>query len=217
MATQGGSDGIINVPTGGGTVTYTETASGGVTTASGATSGVSGGVSAGGTLTATGGSYNNSTWTMGSGSTLNFSNTSLNNSSVTGDGGSNNINVGTSSGAKVKATVKTIYVAANMAAGDDSVSFAKRSLDKSSSYDLGTGADSITFARGAQAKRTDIDLGVDNDGDRVKIAKLDEFKRVVIDNFDKGDTLKIGGKTYEYADLQKNDGKFGNNLKVNLD
>ena len=217
MATQGGSDGIINVPTGGGTVTFTETSGGGVVTAKGSTNNVSASVASGGALTATGGSFNNSSWTMGSGSRLNFANTSLNNSSVLGDGGSNFVGVGTSSTAKTKATVKTRFVDANLAAGDDSVSFAKRSSDKNSSFDLGTGADSITFARGAQAKRTDIDLGVDNDGDRVKIAKLNGLKRVVIDNFDKGDTLKIGGKTYEYADLKKNDGKFGNNLKVNLD
>jgi len=217
MATQGGSDGIINVPTGGGTVTYTETSTGGVVTAKGPTSGVTASVENGGTMTATGGEFNNSSWGLGTGSQLNFTNTSLQGSFITGNGDANSVDFGGTTNAKAKRTIFTRFVEANFAGGDDSVSFAKRSNEKNSIFDMGQGADSVTFARGAIAKGTDINLGVDNSGDRVKFATLNGVKKVVIDNFDKGDTLKIGGKTYEYADLQKNDGKFGNSLKVNLD
>lgn len=217
MATQGGKDGTINVPAGGGTVTFVETANGGVVSARGKTSGVSGVVASGGTLAVRGGSFNDSNWGIEGGANLNFNNTVLNNSEITGNNNQNNLGFGNTSQGKSKAKVISRNVAANMGAGDDSISFAKRTADKDSSFDLGAGADSITFARGATARKTDIDLGVDNDGDRVRIARLKDMKRVVIDNFDKGDTLKIGGKTYEYADLQDRDGKFGKNLKVNLD
>lgn len=217
MATKGGKDALIDIPAGGGTVTYTETQNGGFLKADGPTSGVSGVVKPGGALTASGGKYANSNWRVDSNSTLNFTNTTLSNSEVTGNENANKLGFGGTASAKSKANVVSRFVSANMAGGDDSISFAKRSAVKNSSFDLGQGADSITFARGARAAKTDIDLGVDQDVDRVRIARLKDMKKVVIDNFDKGDTLKIGGKTYEYNDLQDRDGKFGKNLKVNLD
>jgi hypothetical protein len=217
MATTGGKDGIINTPTGGGSVSFVETPTGGVATANGPTSGVSGAVAPGGTLTATGGSFNDSNWGIGTDGDLNFANTALRNSSVTGNNEDNKLGFGTNPAGKVKPGVSSRNVDVNMAAGDDSISFANRSRDRVSSYDLGKGSDSITFAKSAKATRTNIDLGVDSDSDAVVIGKLKNVKRVTIDNFNDGDTLKIGGKTLDFAELEAQGGKFGKNITVNLD
>jgi hypothetical protein len=239
MATQGGSDGIINVPTGGGTVAFTETPAGAVATAAGPTDGVRGAVANNGQLTAVGGSFNNSQWGLGSNSTLNFRNTALNDSSVTGNNDGNSLGFGQPAAAASAAaaeirglprprpvpvpqpgtrTTSSRNVQADLRGGADSISFANRSSDRSSNLNLGTGADSITFARGSRTTSTNVDLGTDTDRDSVVIDRLNDVSRVVINNFGATDTLKIGGRTFNAAEIEARDGKFGrNNLTVNLD
>jgi len=95
----------------------------------------------------------------------------------------------------------------------DSISFGNQATVKGATMDMGKGDDSVTF--GAETKfkgKTSIDLGK-------KGADVVEFKaeptsgKIVIDNFDKKDTLIIGGETFTFEDLQ--DAKFSN-IKINF-
>jgi hypothetical protein len=240
MATQSGSDGIIDVPANSGTVAFVETPTGAVATAAGPTTGVRGAVANDGQLTATGGSFNNSQWALGNNSTLNFRNTALNNSSVIGAGGSNNLNFAQPPSPQAPAatefrgslprprpvpvprpgvtTTSSSNVVAELRGGSDSISFANRSSNRTPDLNLGQGRDSITFARGSNTNSTSVDLGTDNDSDSVVIDRLNDVRRVVINNFGATDTLKIGGRTFNAADIERVNGKFGrDNLTVNLD
>ena len=113
-------------------------------------------------------------------------------------------------------TVKTGTFQKNTITGGkkaDSISFGNQVTVKGVTMDMGKGDDSVTF--GAETKfkgKTSIDLGK-------KGADVVEFKaeptsgKIVIDNFDKKDTLIIGGETFTFDDLQ--DAKFSN-IKINF-
>jgi len=118
-------------------------------------------------------------------------------------------------GAKSKATTKTTDTNADFGEGADSVSFLKKSLDKGSSYKMGGGEDSVTFGRNTTSKSAKVKLGSnDKAGDTVDISKKADIKKLKITEFGKEDTLKIGGKTFSYDDLQNKDFK---NITIKFD
>jgi hypothetical protein len=74
------------------------------------------------------------------------------------------------------------------------------------------GPDSIQFGGGANVVNTVIDLGQDTGRDIVEFASLDNVRNTTIKNFGRTDTLKIGGQTFTYNDLQNAD--FGDKLII---
>ena len=105
-------------------------------------------------------------------------------------------------------TVKTGLFKKNTVTGGkkaDSVSFGNQVKLQKTTVDLGKGDDSITFGSQTTYKgKSTVDLGKGG-------ADVIEFKaeptggKVVVENFDKNDTLTVGDKTYTYDQLTGED------------
>lgn len=147
---------------------------------------------------------------------ISLSNTNLTGTTVIGGNTSDSWTQGGNvASAKSKATTKTKDTNADFGEGSDSVTFLKKSLDKDSTYSMGVGSDSITFGKNSTTKSGKVKLGSnDGDGDKVDIHKKAELKKLKITEFGKEDKLKIGGKTFNYNDLQDKDFK---NITIKFD
>ena len=177
-----------------------------------------------GSVVATGGTFTSSVFTFGtpSGSSapsLTVRNSTLSGTTILGGSTSDSYTLGGSgSSAKSKATTKSTDTMADFGEGADSVSFLKKSLDKRSTYKMEGGEDSITFGKKSVSKRSTVKLGNnDNAGDVVDIHKKAEVKKLKVTEFGKEDTLKIGGKTFDYDKLQDRDGHVGKNITIKFD
>lgn len=226
MATETTNDAVIN--TGGipadqqANLNVVSTPTGTAIVNTGTVSGLSAEVS--GNVAVTGGSYQSSTFQFGPSSTgvaptLTLSNANLTGTTIIGGTTPDAFNLGGgSSSAKAKATTISKDTTADFGQGADSVSFLKKSLDKDSTYKMGGGADSITFGKNSTSKKGRIELGSnDKAGDVVDISKKADVKKLKITQFGKEDTLKIGGKTFDYDQLQDRDGKVGKNITIKFD
>ena len=102
--------------------------------------------------------------------------------------------------------------------GNDSIQFRGASLKNTKVY-LGKGSDTVTFKNSEFAKRTTVDLGAQKNAkaDLVKIDKPVEGGKIVIENFDKKDTLKLDGKKYSYDDLTSKPSPTLDNIKIKFD
>lgn len=99
--------------------------------------------------------------------------------------------------------------------GSDSVSFFKQSLDQNSTLKMGGGQDSVTFGKNSKSKFAKVGLrSTDGKADKVDIHKKAETKKRKITEFGKEDTLKIGGKPFDYDQLQDRDGRIGKNITI---
>lgn len=106
----------------------------------------------------------------------------------------------------------------NSKGGDDSIQFRGASL-KNTKVNLGKGADTVTFKNSEFAKRTTVDLGAQKNAkaDVVNINKPVEGGKIVIENFDEKDTLKLDGKKYSYDDLTSKPSPTLDNIKIKFD
>ena len=170
----------------------------------------------------TGGRFDRSTFnfsgTQGSNPFIGARNTEVVNSNFNGTNSNDGLGFGGNNPlAKSSARTSVINANASLGAGQDSVSFSKRSQDLKSSYDMGQGQDSVTFGKGSFSKKTSVSLGRrDGAADIVDVANQSVVKKFKINDFGVNDTLRVGSKTYDYADLQAKDGKMGN-IKVSFD
>ncbi len=226
MATETTNDAVIN--TGGipadqqANLNVTTGASGTIIANTGTVTGLSAEVT--GNVIATGGTYQSATFEFGTSSTganptLTIAGSNLTGTTIIGGTTPDAFNLGSgTASAKSSATTVSKDTTADFGQGADSVSFLKKSLDKDSTYKMGAGADSITFGRNSASRRGRIELGGnDKAGDVVDINKKADVKKLKITQFGKEDTLKIGGKTLDYNQLQDRDGKVGKNITIKFD
>jgi hypothetical protein len=226
MATETTNDAVID--TGGvpaseqANLSVTTTSTGTTITNTGDISGLSAVIN--GNVEATGGTYESATFTFGASNTgddptLTITDAKISGTSIIGGATPDAFNLGgSSSSAKSSATTKSKDTMAKFGEGDDSVSFLKKSLDRESTYKMGADADSITFGKGSTTKKVRVELGGnDKAGDVVDINKKADVQKLKITQFGKEDTLKIGGKTFDYDQLQDRDGKISKNITIKFD
>ncbi len=97
----------------------------------------------------------------------------------------------------------------------DSVSFGNQTTVKKANIDLGKGDDTVTFKANTSFKgKTKIDLG-NKGSDVVEFAEAPKGGKVVVSNFDKNDTLVVGGETFTYDDLKGGAEVSGIKIKFN--
>lgn len=226
MATEPTKDAVVNTdgvpPNQQANLNVATTDNATVITNTGETSGLNTTVT--GNVVATGGTYQSATFRFGTSTTggapsLVVTNANISGTTILGgDTPDSYTQGGSPSTAKSRATTKSTDTMADFGAGADSVTFLRQSLDKSSTYDMGGGADSITFGKKSTSKKARVHLGDgDNTGDVVSIHKKAEVKKLKITEFGKDDVLKIGGKTYDYDQLQNEGGKIGKNITIKFD
>lgn len=97
---------------------------------------------------------------------------------------------------------------ANLGKGDDLLSFQGGSgvkgqaVSVAGTYNLGEGSDTAVFGTGVRVRAGNkVDLGKDSNVDVVEIANSADVKGLVVSNFGSNDVLKIGGTTYNAADI----------------
>jgi hypothetical protein len=226
MATETTNDAVIS--TGGvpaseqANIGVTSTDQGTVISNSGTTSGLVAEVT--GSVVATGGTYSNAVFSFaapapgGANPSLTVAGTTMEGTTIVGQATPDVLSFRGSASAKSTATTVTKSTTASLGGGDDSVAFFKKTLDKNSTYRLEGGADSITFGKGSSSKSAIVNLGKnDQAGDVVDISRKADIKDLKIRRFSSDDTLKIGGKTFDYDKLQDLNGKVGKNITVKFD
>ena len=105
---------------------------------------------------------------------------------------------------------------ANMSNYDDSIQF-KGGKVAGSALKMGKGDDTVTFGANTQfANTTKIGLGKDGGSDVVEFKSAPTDGKVVINQFDKNDTLIVGGESFSLDDINNGKAAEFTNIKINF-
>ena len=91
----------------------------------------------------------------------------------------------------------------------DKIDFQSGAQVKNNSFDLGKGKDTFKIQGQSKLKGTNtVDLGKGKDKDKIVIGESVEFgnkSKLVIENMDKKDKVKVGGETFTKKDIKNGD------------
>ena len=105
---------------------------------------------------------------------------------------------------------------ANMSNCDDSIQF-KGGKVAGSALKMGKGDDTVTFGANTQfANTTKIGLGKNGGSDVVEFTSAPTDGKVVINQFDKNDTLIVGGESFSLDDINNGKAAEFTNIKINF-